>query len=223
MTCLFFSFSFFIKQPVAPDTSYVRERKRASNAPSDDVNAHVCCDNRCGLVYSPRVGHPGCWGNEQKLVKEKRGLALGTAYIIWTYGSVRPRWTLNMTCAFFFFFIMCAFVCMCMRACVCVWLKFLSELLQAVTSPLSGYKRLIKRRARWRTGGRVRVALGGWGGDWWNSFWIMEEWNAAAGGVRPYVSARLPRPRRDSWSDWPCSSELGSNQSKTAGAARPLV
>lgn len=45
----------------------------------------------------------------------------------------------------------------------------------------------------------------------------MEEWNAVAGGVRPYVSVRLPCLSGDSWSDCSCSSELGTNQSKWGG------
>lgn len=49
---------------------------------------------------------------------------------------------------------------------------------------------------------------------WWNSFWIMEQWNAVAGGVQPYVSVCLLCLAGDSWSDCSCSTELETNQSK---------
>lgn len=42
----------------------------------------------------------------------------------------------------------------------------------------------------------------------------MEQWNAVAGGVRPYVSVCLLCLAGDSWSDCSCSTELGTNQSK---------
>lgn len=50
--------------------------------------------------------------------------------------------------------------------------------------------------------------------EWWNSFWIMEQWNAVAGGVRPYVSVCLLCLAGDSWSYCSCSTELETNQSK---------
>lgn len=49
---------------------------------------------------------------------------------------------------------------------------------------------------------------------WWNSFWIMEQRNAVACGVWPYVSVFLPCLAGDSWSGCSCSSELKTNQSK---------
>lgn len=132
----------FNKPPAAPEKAASFSGAKAWNALSDDVKAHVCCDNPRDLVYSPRVAQPHSWGNEQKPLQDKRGVALGTQYIMPTYGSAQSSWTFSTTCAFFVFLLLLFFILYNVHICVCAWHKFLRELLQAVTSSLSAYWRV---------------------------------------------------------------------------------
>lgn len=106
--------------------------------------------------------------------------------------------------------------CWIIYATTVVWLWFSPRLLRAITALSS-----VRTPQTIRAQKKMKELIRQWEGCWWSlksdgiAFELWNSgWNAATGGIQPYVTTQLLYLARDSWSDCSCSTELGTNQSK---------